>query len=476
MMPNFSSLLEITKGTVTAPAGCGKTHLIAESLRNNPAKKPVLVLTHTNAGVASLRSKLDGLNVETSKYRLSTIDGWAIRLVSFFPMRSGIPPGALNLANPKRDYSLIRQAAAKLLTENHINDILQSSYSHLIVDEYQDCSSYQHAIICGASHSLKTCVLGDPLQAIFNFGSDCLADWENEVCKYFPVQAKLDNPWRWINAGCERFGQWLLAVRNKLLSGKSIDLSLAPPEVKWVQLGGDSREDYKKLVSASLEKSPIEGGRVLIIGDSINADSRYHIASAVDGAITVEAVDLRDLTNFAKSFKLKNSEALLRLVKFAQSLMTNVGSADLIAKVTKLLKGTARKKASDAEQAAMTFLNNPTFTHAINLLVKINQQPGVKTYRPAILRACIKAMQLCVDNPDLTFAEAAIRIREQNRVLGRPLPKRAVGSTLLLKGLEADVAIVLNADSLDARNLYVAMTRGCRKLVICSKSQILNPC
>lgn len=74
-MPNFSSLLEITRGTVTAPAGCGKTHLIAESLRNNPAKKPVLVLTHTNAGVASLRTKLNGLKVETSKYRLSTIDG-----------------------------------------------------------------------------------------------------------------------------------------------------------------------------------------------------------------------------------------------------------------------------------------------------------------------------------------------------------------------------------------------------------------
>jgi len=473
-MPNFSSLLEITKGTVSAPAGCGKTHLIAESLRNTPAKKPVLVLTHTNAGVASLRSKLDTLNVETAKYRLSTIDGWAIRLASFFPTRSGITSDTLSLKNPKRDYPLIREAVSKLLTENHLNDILQVSYSHLIVDEYQDCTFYQHAIICGASHSLKTCVLGDPLQAIFDFGNDPLPNWENKVCQDFPIQGELDRPWRWINAGCEPFGQWLLEVRHKLLRCEPIDLSLAPPEVKWVQLDGDN--DYAKLVNASREKSPVVDGRVLIIGDSINADSRYHIASAVDGAITVEAVDLRDLTKFAESFNLKSSEALSLLVKFAQSLMTNVGSADLIAKVTKLLKGTARKKASDAEQAAMTFLNNPTFTHAINLLVKINQQPGVKTYRPAILRACIKAMQLCVDNPDLTFAEAAIRIREQNRVLGRPLPKRAVGSTLLLKGLEADVAIVLNADSLDARNLYVAMTRGCRKLVICSKSQILNPC
>lgn len=476
-MPNFSSLLEITRGTVTAPAGCGKTHLIAESLRNNPAKKPVLVLTHTNAGVASLRTKLNGLKVETSKYRLSTIDGWAIRLVSVFPMRSGIPSDALKLANPKRDYPLIRAAAAKLLAGKHIDDILQASYSHLIVDEYQDCSFYQHAIICGASRSLKTCVLGDPLQAIFNFGSDRLANWENEVCKYFPIQVELDRPWRWINAGCEPLGQWLLEVRNKLLRGERIDLVLAPPEVKWVRVY-DNR-DYEKLANASREKSPVKGGGVLIICESKNANSRYEIAKRVYGAEIVEAVDLRDLTNFAESFVLDSvsdgQAALSQLVIFAESLMTNVGARKLIKRVQSLLKKTARKKASDVEEAAIGFLNSPTFTHAIDLLKTINQQSGVKTYRPAILRACIKAMQLCVDYPDLTFSEAAIRIREQNRILGRPLPKRAVGSTLLLKGLEADVAVVLNADSLDAKNLYVAMTRGCRKLVICSKSEILRP-
>jgi DNA helicase-2/ATP-dependent DNA helicase PcrA len=44
-----------------------------------------------------------------------------------------------------------------------------------------------------------------------------------------------------------------------------------------------------------------------------------------------------------------------------------------------------------------------------------------------------------------------------------------------LKGLEADVAVILNADGLNKKNLYVAMTRGSRILVICSKSQIFSP-
>jgi ATP-dependent exoDNAse (exonuclease V) beta subunit len=45
---------------------------------------------------------------------------------------------------------------------------------------------------------------------------------------------------------------------------------------------------------------------------------------------------------------------------------------------------------------------------------------------------------------------------------------------LLLKGLEAEVAVVLYADVMDARNLYVALTRGSKKLVVCSKSKVLT--
>lgn len=100
--------------------------------------------------------------------------------------------------------------------------------------------------------------------------------------------------------------------------------------------------------------------------------------------------------------------------------------------------------------------------------MEIGKQGGVRKHRPAVLRACIKALQLCHGTAGLSFADAAIRIREQNRLIGRPLPGRAVGSTLLLKGLEAEVAVVLDADSLDAKNLYVAMTRGSKRLVLCS--------
>src|SRR5690606_29360450 len=94
-------------------------------------------------------------------------------------------------------------------------------------------------------------------------------------------------------------------------------------------------------------------------------------------------------------------------------------------------------------------------------------------YRPDILHCCIKALSQC-DGSGANFHDASIQMREQNRLLGRPLPKRAVGSTLLLKGLEAEVAVILHGDLLNAKNLYVALTRGANKVIICSKSPVLG--
>jgi DNA helicase IV len=73
-----------------------------------------------------------------------------------------------------------------------------------------------------------------------------------------------------------------------------------------------------------------------------------------------------------------------------------------------------------------------------------------------------------------SLVESALHVRERNRLQGRPLSRRAVGSTLLPKGLETDIAVILNPAQMDANNLYVAMTRGARRLVICSETPTLG--
>lgn len=473
MPGNDIDLLQIDRGTVTAPAGCGKTHLIADALTRHTNAKPILVLTHTNAGVVALRERLGRAGVPARAYRLCTIDGWIMRLISTFPTRSAHHPDLLKLANPSSDYPNIRVAAIKLLKAGHISDVLAASYARLIVDEYQDCSIRQHAVVAYAAQTLPTCVLGDPLQAIFGFGVDNLARWNEQVCTYFPVIGELDIPWRWINANAEPLGRWLLEIRAKLLRREPVDLRQAPPAVDWVEL--DGTEDHQRRLRAARVRPPDANGCVLIIGDSTSPDSQRQVASQTPGAVTVEAVDLRDLVSFSRNFDLGDPAALERLAGFAESVMTNVGAADLLRRVQSLTRGTARNPPTDVERAALAFVQAPSYGAAVDVLVEIGKEGGVRTHRPAVLRACIRALRLCDGTGGPSFHDAILQMREQNRLIGRPLPKRAVGSTLLLKGLEADVAVVLNADALDARNLYVAMTRGSRALHICARNPVLNP-
>jgi DNA helicase-2/ATP-dependent DNA helicase PcrA len=310
------------------------------------------------------------------------------------------------------------------------------------------------------------------MQAIFGWQGNELADWEKQVCTYFPVAGELNVPWRWRNAGTEAFSHWLLHLRKLLINGTPIDLRDTPREVAWIQLDGTDDRSFQ--LRACQTKAPTADGNVLIIGKSTSPSSQQEFASQTPGAVTVEAVDLKDLVNLAKDFDFQAADALEKVVTFAASVMTNVGGPDLIRRVAVLQRGTERRAASEVERAALRFVAERSPRNMVDLLVEIGKDAGVRTYRPAVVRACIKALQSCDGKTGNTFYNAAVRAREQNRLLGRPLPRRAVGSTLLLKGLEADVAVVLNASELDARNFYVAATRGSRQLVVCSPQPILT--
>jgi hypothetical protein len=85
----------------------------------------------------------------------------------------------------------------------------------------------------------------------------------------------------------------LLNARQKLLAGEPIDLDTAPGEVRWVHL--DGTEDRVRQLRAARIEVPDRDGSVLIIGKSTSPPSQQEFASQIPGAVTVEAVDLRDL-------------------------------------------------------------------------------------------------------------------------------------------------------------------------------------
>jgi DNA helicase-2/ATP-dependent DNA helicase PcrA len=465
-------LLAIDRGCVTAPAGCGKTHKIVDTLLRYRGTKRVLVVTHTNAGVAALRERLVRAKVPPSSYTLATVDGWAMRLASTFPVRSSIDPAVLRLDDHRSDYPKIREAASHLLANGSLQDLVAATYSRLIVDEYQDCSALQHQFLVQVSEALPTCVLGDPMQAIFGFGADGLPDWNGEVCRRFPLAGTLNTPWRWINAGTEGLGRWLLLARDSLLSRQPIDIAAAPDGVRWVELDGVT--DRQKQHSAALTRPPGGIGTVLVIGDSSNPKSQRLFASQTPGAVMVEAVDLRDFVEFAERFDVDAEDAIQHLLEYGQQLMTGTETPRLLARLNTLIRGTARRPATAAESAGLAFLDAPSHARAASLLDTIRVQTGVSAHRPLVLRACLAALRACGAGNG-TFADQAMRERERYRATGRALPSRAVGSTLLLKGLEAEVVVILDGPRHDSKNLYVAMTRGSKLVVVCSPTPTLNP-
>jgi hypothetical protein len=164
-----------------------------------------------------------------------------------------------------------------------------------------------------------------------------LADWTNYVCKYFPVAGELSTPWRWKNAGTETFGLWLLDVRRKLIAGEPIDLRVAPSEVIWVPLDGS--DDERRRLAAARTRAPTDAGTVLIIEESTSPRRQRLVASQTPGAVTVESVDLRDLVDFASALDFGAPDALSQVVKFAGTVMTNVGADDLLQRVDVLERG-----------------------------------------------------------------------------------------------------------------------------------------
>ena len=469
MLPELD-LLAVNRGSITAPAGCGKTQLIADTLALHAGPKRILVLTHTNAGAAALRQRMKKAGVGPAGFRVSTIDGFVMRLIAMFPMRSALDPRVLEINNPGNDYPAIRDAALKLLQAGHLSTALRATFARVIVDEYQDCNLVQHSIVDALAAGLPTVVLGDPMQAIFGFAGNRLVSWGRDVVPRFPPIGELATPWRWINAGTEELGRWLLYARAELQANRAVDLRTAPAELQWVQLDAAKQDDSRRTTAHTRLQDGEE--TVLIIGDARNPRGRHQFTSQTRGATSVETVDLGDLTNFARRFDLTRSDALEHLVNFAGEVMTGVSAAALLGRIKTLQYGRARNPATAAEAAALAFAARPEIGAALHLLQELEGQDGARVYRPEMLHCCRSAMRAV--SSDRSFFEAVLQTRERNRHHGRPVSRRAVGSTLLLKGLEADVVVILYPELMDACNLYVALTRGAKRVLVCSESSVLR--
>ena len=454
-----------TKGYVIAPAGYGKTHLIALAVRASSGRQ--LILTHTFAGVNSIKAKMAALGVAASKYQVDTIASWALRLCLAYPKTSG-----WKVENPtSKQWNKLYECCSGLLGKNFIRQAVAATYVGVYVDEYQDCSDLQHTLVCALAEFLPSRILGDPMQAIFDFDEGNPVDWGMSVYPSFTCLGQLEIPWRWEKAGNPKLGAWLKAARKKIEQGQKIDLlGERPPSVVRVHTDPEylSSKQYSSLCNLlNHDESVI----ALHGGDQQSKNKTHLLARSMSGRFSsIEEVEGKNLHSFVKKFvAAKTVQAgFLLAVEFAKKCFTGVADALTAGtrrgEVANLRKGT---KYPLVLKAANDYLNEPTSSHLKAFFLALKTNPETSAYRRDLLYRFLNVLKMHVDGVGETLAEAANTYQREMRHTGRPIShKKLIGTTLLVKGLEYDHAVILDADALNAKDLYVAMTRGSKSLTI----------
>lgn len=463
-----------TKGYVIAPAGYGKTHLIAMSVKATTKRQ--LILTHTFAGVNSIKTKMNNLGVPASKYQIDTIASWSLRLCLAYPKTSG-----WKAEHPtSKQWNKLYECSSDLLAKQFVRRIVAATYAGVYVDEYQDCSDLQHSLVCAFADFLPCRILGDPLQAIFDFGGDDgkPVDWAVSVYPTFTCLGQLETPWRWEVVGNPKLGAWLKKARETLEQGQKIDLSNGLPDC--VKRAYTTPEFLMHKQYSSLMGLLGHNDSVIALhgGDQKSKNKTHDLALRLGGRFSsIEEVEGKALHSFVKKLDAaKTTKAgFLLAVEFAKKCFTGVAKA--------LTAGTQKGDVANQSKAtkhpfvlhaANAYLDSPTSIHlkAFFLALKTNAETSV--YRRDLLYRFLNVLKIHIDGVGSNLTEAANKYQRDMRHTGRPINHcKLIGTTLLVKGLEYEHAVILDADLLDAKELYVAMTRGSKSLTIIASKRYL---
>lgn len=459
-------LLATERGSVVAPAGCGKTELIARAAAIG-CEKRILILTHTNAGLRALSDRMRSLRVKVGAAHVDTIAGWALRFATAYPTGS---------KNANRDpvggeWDCVYRGVAELLEVRALRAVIQASYSRLLVDEYQDCSRVQHLLVRKLAALLPTCVLGDPLQGIFDFG-DGLVPW-SEVTTDFSLIGELAEPWRWKGKN-ERLGTWCLELRRALLAGESIDMRNAP--ISWCKI------DQRSLRIEAFRVARLTGRVVVIRKWEAQA---HDFARMLGGCYrSMEEVEGKEFRAFAQDMDVLEGPArAARIVKLATTCLTGIKAA--IGTAAKALEDgkvptlSQSRKHPEAVKALIAVCHDSSVPSAHAAMLALEKLPGCARFRSELWASAKKAFKEHVTSARTRLTETAVAIQQQHRSAGRLVDPRLVSRTLLVKGLEFDHALVPKAEEFEsrragdgARHFYVAATRASRSLSVLSISPV----
>lgn len=492
-MTDWSDFIKCERGLLIAPAGHGKTTAIADCLLQCSEKSRQLILTHTHAGIASLRTKFQSKGIPSSKYHLETITGFAQRYVLAF-LGSAVLPN-------ETDKSYFSEAIDKcrmLMQSRLVQTIVRNSYDGVFVDEYQDCTINQHAMIMELAYDLPLHLLGDPLQGIFTFESKRLVDFERDLGLFVHFSC-LNHPWRWDSYN-PKLGNEIWRIRQCLEKHDPVNLqSNASLGVYVILLSGNDQDDFKifanqlrthdseslLIVCPSYQELNKYGKTVLRgilderikIKQRIDFENRYTIIDAIDSADDYSCAKRIDsfIEQCVKHSRINKVARFYDVLKKLHLTMSEINKW-IDHKKNRFInrKGNNATSSSLLSEKFSIFETNPTLCNFQSLITYVVSLPNVKKYHHSLYSLIGSCFNISQTNK-ITMLEAMKLIKGRIRHQGRSIQGRIIGTTLLTKGLEFDTVVVWNAHKFeDMKNFYVAISRACRKLVILTNKRVLQ--
>ncbi|HAW07863.1 MAG TPA: hypothetical protein DCW42_01640 [Bacteroidetes bacterium] len=458
-------VLALSSVSIVAPAGHGKTEMIADIVNYSSDKQ--LILTHTNAGVEALVKRMKKRGVNANKYSIMTIAAFCIKWCHSYPNTGSFVE--YSSLYEKLDmtlyYNKLYAGASKILANQWARSVIMVTYSGVIVDEYQDCTQDQHELFLTINKTLPVRVLGDPLQGIFYWAGQ-LVNWNTLEFPRVDIETK---PWRWHSTN-PSLGNALSLIRAQLepfLEGKSAHVNI--PAIDCIEIiPPDIFNCYKLLKKLS--------GYESVVYITKYERQQIKFCNSMAGIFqNDETQDCKILFEFAKRLdEDDNIKRALAILDFAKECATSVG-VETASYKRNLEKGTWNfsKVKQHIELGLLLAVvcemkNYRSIANALNWFLK---QSCFKFYRKELYFEMLRSIKFAIENQTSIF-EASIHIRRDIKFQKRYSQfNHLVTRTVLSKGLEFDCVIIDMKEQFHAKDFYVALTRAKKKVYIISNSR-----
>jgi DNA helicase-2/ATP-dependent DNA helicase PcrA len=210
----------------------------------------------------------------------------------------------------------------------------------------------------------------------------------------------------------------------------------------------------------------------------MNARASLGSKLAKNGFSNIEPLNCKEVYDAARAIEqAEGFDRFSAVLAFIGKCMTGAEKADLEGAVKSRLAG--RKKGQAKFGDLLPIIDRVIEDGSENCLLAFLQamsaRDGAHLFRREMFFCMLAALKIKGCRQRGTLSEAIWEVQNRIRHVGRKFGKRSIGSTLLVKGLEFDHAVVIHSSKMTCKEWYVALTRATKGVRVISPKERFTP-